>query len=422
MRNLRRVADEPIIQSLLDIDFYKFTMGQLIFMKHPDVPVLFSSKNRTKGVNLREHIDMGELREQLEHVRSLSFSNSDLHYLRGTNEYGERMFKEPYLDFLRKLRMPSFDLRINNTDFRVDFPGPWSEATYWETIALSIMNELYYRSIENGLTTFERETHYAQGITRLAEKVRKVKAHGRILFSEFGTRRRYSRKWQEHVVEILRDEIPAHLFRGTSNTYLANKLGILPMGSNAHELPMAYSGIYHLLDEGPRLLISQGIVLKDWEELYGLGLSIALSDTFGSDYFCEKIFTQKQYENWKGFRQDSGDPIEYGEKRIADYHDNDVDPSKKMILFSDGLDVDRIIEIHDHFEGRIISTFGWGTDLTNDLGFKPLSLVVKVTEAAGQKVVKLSDNIEKATGDPESIERMKQMVGYQVDYAQACKY
>ncbi len=423
MRNLSAVPDVPIVNSLMDVDFYKFTMGQLIFLKHPKVAVRFTFKCRTKDAHLLDHVSLSELREQFEHVRTLRFNNTDLHYLRGTDEYGDRMFGEPYLDFLEMLKLPAFDIQVIDGQLCIDFFGHWSEVTYWETICLSIVNELYYRSLMNQLSQFQRAVRYAQGRVRLAEKISKVKNHGRLVFSEFGTRRRFSALWQDEVVEALVEEIPRHQFRGTSNTHLAHKYGLLPMGSRAHELDMAYSGIYHEEDD-QNPLVSLSKSLDDWEELYGLDLSIALSDTYGSDFFFDRIFTQHQYEKWKGSRQDSGDPIEFGEKRIINYEQHGVDLKKKqkMILFSDGLDVDREIQIHDHFENRIISTFGWGTDLTNDLGFSTLSLVVKVTEAAGHQVVKLSDNIEKATGDPVAIERMKKLIGYDVHFAEACKY
>ena len=422
MRNLSRLDDKPIITSLMDIDFYKFTMGQMIYLLHPDVFVRFTFKCRTKGVNLLDYIDVGELREQLEHVRTLSFNNTDLHYLRGTNEYGERMFREDYLQFLKNLLLPSFNLSIVNGELRLDFYAPWSTVTYWETIALSIINELYYRSLMNMLSGFQREVVYAKGLTRLEEKIAKIRKHGRLVFSEFGTRRRFSKDWQERVIEALCEEVSSQQLRGTSNTYFAQKFGLLPMGSNAHELPMVYSGIYYKEDDELGRLVSQQKMLDDWTATYGLDLSIALTDTLGSDHFLDEIFTDEQYRSWKGFRQDSGDPILYGEKVLAHYEDRGIDPTKKMILFSDGLDIDRIIQIHDHFEGRIIPTFGWGTDLTNDLGFKPLSLVVKVTEAAGRKVCKLSDNIEKATGSNEAIDRMKRLVGYNVSYSQMPVY
>jgi nicotinate phosphoribosyltransferase len=424
MRDTSRVSDEPIINSMLDIDFYKFSMGRLIHELHPNVPVTLSFKNRTKDVRLLKHVDINELREQLEFVRKyVKFGNTDLHYLRGTNEYRERMFPEPYLQFLKNMSLPEFDLRNIGGELFLVFYGKWSEVTYWETIALSIINELYYRSIMNGLSQFERQVHYSQGILNLHEKIKKINEYAKAIFSEFGTRRRFFREWQDRVVEILKAEIPAQLFRGTSNVFLANKYELEPMGTNAHEMQMVYSGIYYDLDDAKGYLHSQEKFLEDWEATYGLDLSIALPDTFGSDYFFQQTFIPMgKMATWKGTRWDSGDPFQYGDARINEYKSIGVDPTTKVILFSDGLDVDRIIEICNYFNGRIKTTFGWGTNLTNDLGFKPLSLVVKVTQANGHPVCKLSDNISKATGEVSAIQRMKKLTCYTTEFNQPCRY
>jgi nicotinate phosphoribosyltransferase len=139
--------NEHIIGSLLDIDFYKFTMGQVVHNLYSDVPVKFGFRNRTKGVRLADVVDEDELRAELDHARSLGFTKSELHYLRGTNEYGERMFGEPYLAFLSDLKLPPYELKKVDGDLKLEFSGKWSEATYWETIALSVVNELYYRGL-----------------------------------------------------------------------------------------------------------------------------------------------------------------------------------------------------------------------------------------------------------------------------------
>ncbi len=96
--------------------------------------------------------------------------------------------------------------------------------------------------------------------------------------------------------------------------------------------------------------------------------------------------------------------------------------NKKLLIFSDGLELDTIISLADRFAGRIKVSFGWGTNLTNDMGFDPLSLVVKVVEADGHSTVKLSDNLAKATGCPEDIERFKHIFGHQVTTFEACRY
>lgn len=154
----------PIVRSRLEPDFYKFTMGQLIWRKYRDVETTFTFQNRTPTARLGDVMDVAELREQLDHARSLMFTNSELHYLRGTNEYQQRMFDESYLEFLRRLRLPDYHVERRGTDLELTFSGPWAEVTYWETIALSIVNETYYRTLLRGLSKFEREAIAAEGV------------------------------------------------------------------------------------------------------------------------------------------------------------------------------------------------------------------------------------------------------------------
>jgi len=196
---------------------------------------------------------------------------------------------------------------------------------------------------------------------------------------------------------------------GTSNVYFAMKFDLKPIGTFAHELDMVYSGIYCGSDE--ELRGSHNRVLEDWWNLYGAPLSIALTDTFGSKFFFEDM-TKEQAEKWKGLRQDSGDPIEFGERAVKFYESHGIDPKTKLIVFSDGLDVFTIVKLAEHFKGRINVTFGWGTNLTNDVGFDTLSLVVKAVEANGKPLVKLSDNLAKAMGPAKVVERFKRVFGY----------
>lgn len=399
----------PIIESLLDNDFYKFTMGQVVFKRHPNVQVRFALKNRTRGVRLADFIREKDLRAELNHVRSLRFTKTELHYLRGTNEYSERMFCEPYLEFLGRLKLPPYELKKVDGNYILEFPGNWAEVMYWEIYALAIVNELYYRGVMSSLSKFEKDSVIAEGITRLAGKIKILRRRPDITFCDFGTRRRFSREWQDYIVKSLAEELPSTQFFGTSNTYLAMKHGILPMGTSAHEMYMGVSGVMRGSDE--EILASHNKVLRDWWEEYGWGLSIALTDQYGTNFFFMDMTTE-QAKNWKGLRQDSGDPFAFGEKAIAFYQRCGVDTREKLLVFSDGLDVGTIVKLADRFASRIKVTFGWGTNLTNDLGFSALSLIVKLMESNGQGTVKLSDNLAKALGKPEDIERLKKIFGY----------
>ena len=415
---MSQTAFRPIITSLLDTDFYKLTMGQVVYHRYPDVPVKYAFTNRTKHIRLADIISEKDLRRELNHAMTLRFNKTELHYLRGTNEYSDRMFREDYLDFLGRFSLPPYELRFADGQIQLEFSGRWSEAIYWETIALAIVNELCYRWNLSLKTRFELDLVFAEGRKRLAEKIVKLRRHPEITFCDFGTRRRFSRDWHDYVVGVTAEEMPGQML-GTSNAYLAMKHGLLPMGTSAHEMYMVMSGVTGESDETIRA--SHNKVLRDWWDEYGFGLSVALTDTYGTDFFFRDM-TAEQAENWKGLRQDSGDPFVFGEKAIAFYEKLGIDPKTKIIVFSDGLDVDTIIELHKKFRGRIKTTFGWGTNLTNDLGLKALSLVVKTVEANGRGLVKLSDNIAKAIGRPEDIEKFKRIFGYDVTTFEECKY
>lgn len=408
----------PIIESLLDVDFYKFTMGQMVFLRYPEVPVTYALTNRTREIRLASVVDKAELKAELDHARSLRFNNSELHYLRGTNEYGDRMFSEDYLEFLRRLELPEYDLEEVDGSFRLTFSGLWSHAIYWETIALALLNELYYRSLMRKLSSFQKDLVYAEGRMRLAHKISVLREHPEIEFVDFGTRRRFSREWQHYVDRTLAEEIPEQ-FVGTSATESAMLHGLVPMGTSAHELYMVMSSIMNESED--RIRASHNQVLKDWWDLYGWGLSVAVTDTYGSGFFFQDM-TASQALAWKGLRHDSGDPFEFGERAVRFYEEHDIDPKEKLLIFSDGLELDTILELSRRFHGRVKLSFGWGTNLTNDMGFDPIAIVVKAVEACGTRTVKLSDNLAKATGSKEDIERFKRIFGHRHDHIEALRY
>jgi nicotinate phosphoribosyltransferase len=377
---------ESIITSLMDVDFYKFTMGQLIYKHYKGTKVKFVLTDRN---NQRLALSINErfLREQLDHIRTLRFTMSEIHYLRGTNEYSERMFNEDYLQFLTNLKLPEFSLKTaDNGGFDLEFYGNWEEVTYWETLAMSVINELYFMNELKNYSTLEHDVVFANGIKNLSKKVEDLTYRHNIV--EFGTRRRFSKAWQERVLQYLIDERNVNL-KGTSNTYLAMKHNILPMGTFAHELDQGIAGVHY-----NDLHKAHNELLEKWWEMYGWGLSIALPDTYTTDFFLEN-FSTEQAEKWKGFRHDSGDPIMFGYKILDFYKQCGIDPLSKLIIFSDGLNINTIHKIYDTFNDKINLSFGWGTNLTNDLGLNPLNIVVKVKESNGNEVMKISDEPKK---------------------------
>jgi len=395
------------VSSLLDTDFYKYTMCQLAWRRHRGVRVKYAFTNRTKGVNLAERLDIDELREQLESVRNLRFHPEELDWLaRGRHTAG--LFDPEFIAFLADLRLPEISVERDGGTFRIVTEGPWCEAIWWETPVLSTIAE-EFASVEIGETAEAHRRAYDEGVRRLDDKIKTLHVRPDARVIEFGTRRRASGAWQEVVLGELSSRLPPGMLLGTSNVALARRYGLKPIGTMAHETFMVYSGIYRSTFE--EMLGSHNRVLRDWQEDYPEALRVALTDTWGSDFFFRDM-TAEQARAWKGLRQDSGDPAYFGERAIAFYKGHGIDPTTKSVTFSDGLDVDAIVRLQARFEGRIGVAFGWGTNLTNDIGLKTLSLVMKAVEADGQPLVKLSDTIAKATGPKDLIERIAAAVGY----------
>ncbi len=412
--------DKPIVQHRTDTDFYKFSMGQFIWKYFPNTQVTFGFNNRTTSIGLADAIDEGELRENLTETKKLMVTRRELHYLDGMYIYDKKMFCKEYIDFLRTSALPEFNLERFNDQYILEFSGDWVESSQWETLALSIMSELYFRSCLKGMTRLEMESILAQGKVRLADKIELVKTRPRLTFTDFGTRRRSSYENQDYVVDVLTDELfESGQFLGTSNVWLASKYSIPAKGTSAHELPMVVTA---LADTEEDMRSAQFKITSLWWEMYGKGLSIFLPDTFGTRWFLEHAPSELATQ-WKGSRQDSMDPYQYGEQKIQFYMKHKVDPMEKLMLPSDGLDVRTMIKLHDHFQNRIQTSFGWGTNLDNDFPrCKPLSMVIKPKLANGRNVVKLSDNIAKATGNKEEVERYKNVFEYDTSYYQECRY
>ena len=421
-----------IVTSLADDDFYKFTMAALILSdaRMKDAIVRFSFKNRTSRIELAHFIPEAALREELDHARTLRFNYNELCFLNGhfaseqtpDGERNKRILDQPLIDFLQNYQLPPYRLtREVNGTYSLDVEGSWPQATFWEIHVLQIVAQLYFESIIAKHSAFERQCVWAEAQRRLLEKVRILKRHPDITIVEFGTRRRACLAWQKHVNEVLLNELGPQRFRGTSNVAISMLNLTMPMGTFAHEIVMGMSGIMHRNND--EIAASQNALFDLWYQRFGQPLSIALSDTYGTDTFLS-TFGADRARLWKGTRQDSGDPFVYGEKLIAYYKSVDVDPRTKLIVFSDGLDVDTIVELADRFRGRIGVTFGWGTNLTNDFGpnIQPLSLVMKLMECNGHGTVKLSDNMDKAMGKPDDIERFKRIFGHADEYRKEPRY
>ncbi|MEG3175518.1 nicotinate phosphoribosyltransferase [Sphingomonas sp. RB3P16] len=406
---------DPIVRSLLDTDFYKLLMLQMIRHLHPDVAATFSVINRTHAVRLAEVVDEAALRAQLDHARTLRFAKKELIWLAGNTFYGKaRMFSADFIAWLAEFQLPPYELTVVDGQYELHFDGPWTHTTMWEIPALTILNELRSRAALKHRGRFALDVVYARAKAKLWQKVERLRDLPDLVISDFGTRRRHSFLWQRWCVEALKEGL-GRRFIGTSNVLLAMDSDLEAIGTNAHELPMVAAA---LADHDAAVAAAPYRVLEEWSAHYGGNLLIALPDAFGTTAFLAGA--PAWLADWTGFRPDSAPPIEGGEQIIAWWQKQGRDPRSKLLIFSDGMDVDTIEATYRHFAGRVRTSFGWGTNLTNDFrgcdpdgaaGLEPISLVCKVTRVNGRPAVKLSDNPAKATGEPSEIARYLRIFG-----------
>ena len=368
-----------IITSLLETDLYKFTMWQAMLHKHPQTQAEYTFVCRNESdFPLAELAE--EVNRELDKLCSLSFQPDELAYLRSL-----RYMKSDFVDFLRIFRFQRdfIGVKTNGPKLEIVALGPQVHVMGFEIYVLAIVNELYFRR-------FDAAAAQAEGRRRLADKVALLKQFGAeparaypFELFDFGVRRRFSGTWQREVVTTLKESVP-ETFKGTSNVLLAKELGLVAIGTMAHEYLQTYQAL------GVRLRDFQKAALEDWVQEYRGDLGVALTDVVGMDAFLADfdLYFAKLFD---GLRHDSGDPIEWGEKALAHYAKLRIDPRTKRLVFSDGLDVPTALSIYRHFADRVPSGFGIGTNLSNDVGIKPLNIVMKLTEANGQSVAKLSD-------------------------------
>lgn len=371
-----------IINSLLDTDLYKFTMQQTVFHQFPQASeVEYSFKCRTPGINLSQYIS--QINDEIKHLCALRFSNDELEYLRSL-----RFMKSDYVDFLSIFHLQEKYINvvdIGGGEIEVKIKGPWLHTILFEVPVLAIINEVYFR---NTVDAKDIKALRTSGVKRLDQKIEYIKknAAADFKFSDFGTRRRFSAVWQQYVVRRLQQEV-GQFFTGTSNVLLAKQLGLVPIGTMAHEYLQACQAME------PRLRDSQKYALEKWVQEYRGDLGIALTDVIGIDaflrdfdlYFC-KLFD--------GVRHDSGDPYEWARKVIAHYESMKINPKTKTLVFSDGLDVPKSVDLHNTFSNKTNVVSGIGTNLTNDLSdsVKAINIVLKMISCRGQSVAKLSDS------------------------------
>lgn len=405
---------DPIVRSLLDTDFYKLLMAQTILRRHRDVAVTFGINNRTTGIRIADEVNEGALREQLDHARSLRLSRGEATWLRGNAFYGRRrILSADFIAWFEEFRLPEYQLEARDGQYELTFHGPWVETTMWEVPALAILNELRSRAVLRNLGKLDLQVLYARAMTRVWEKIERLRKLPDLSIADFGTRRRHGFLWQDWCVQAMDEGLGSKRFLGTSNCLIALRREVEAVGTNAHELPMVYAA---LAEDDAALARAPYDVLRDWQEDYEGNLLVVLPDTYGTSGFLAGA--PDWLTDWTGIRIDSKDPIEGGEEAIAFWTSRGADPREKLAIFSDGLDIDTIERIHVHFHGRLRIGYGWGTLLTNDFRglvpdrrLDPVSIVCKVTHADGRPTVKISDNPTKAQGPADAVARYKRVFG-----------
>ena len=403
---------DPIVRSLLDTDFYKLLMAQMVHKRHQNVEVTFGLHNRTDRVKLAEIIDENELRGQLDHAREVKLSRGEVTWLRGNTFYGkQRMFAPEFIEWFENFQLPKYNLEVKDGQFRFEVNGPWHEAMMWEMHILAIMTELRSRAVLNDMEKFDLQVLYARATSRLWEKIERLRKLDGLSIADFGTRRRHGYLWQDWCVQAMIEGL-GDKFLGTSNCQIALKREVEAIGTNAHELPMVYAA---LSDSDDELAQAPYRVLEHWQEDYSGNLLVILPDTYGTQNFLKGA--PAWLANWTGMRIDSGDPDQGLKLACEWWESHGQDPREKLVIFSDGLDIDEIERLHEAYYGKVRLGFGWGTLLTNDFrglgsdALKPISLVCKAIMANGRPTVKLSDNIHKAMGPADEIERYIRVFG-----------
>ncbi len=393
---------QPVIESLLDTDLYKFNMDQVIFHNHTDLCGKYYFKCRNKNVFFSEDVTE-EIKSQIDHLCTLRFSKNELNYLRSI-----RFIKDDYVEFLRLWRPIRDYVSVSRTksgELEIVVDGPLFSAMQFEIYLLEIVNEVYFRM------NFDYDDLRKSAEEKLDSKIAALNSGKyNFKFAEFGCRRRLSREWQDVVVRRFATETDKCI--GTSNVYLAMKYNLTPIGTYAHEYVQMYQGI----DEIP-LAFTNHYAMEDWYAEYQGDNGTALTDTITTDLFLLD-FNRSMVNNYSGVRHDSGDPYEWGEKMIRHYESYGVDPRSKLLLFSDSLDFDRAQALFDHFRDRTKVSFGIGTFCSNDTCEEPLNIVIKLQYVNGRPVAKLSDDVGKAMCRDESyLEYLKRSVNFRLNRA-----
>lgn len=403
--DIKQMRLPQIINSLLETDMYKFSMGQTIFHQFTSYKTTWTFKCRNKDVHFTDEM-VEEIKEQVQAFCQLRFTEEELQYLDNIT-----WIKGTYVDFLR-LWQPRYEEFTITTDalcgLAIDAAGTWLNTSMYEIPVLAIVNEVYFRM------AYDYDVLLKQFKRRLDEKVRLLEEDTYRLsdFSEFGLRRRLSAEAQEMAVKAIAEvELPADShFIGTSNVYLAKKFNLKPVGTMAHEWIMCTGQGNHKHNPA----YSNWYALDAWVKEYGILNGIALTDTITTDCFLRDF--QLTYATlFSGVRHDSGDPYEWGDKMIAHYNSLGINPRTKTLLFSDSLDFERATALYDYFKDKAKVAFGIGTFISNDTDEEALNIVMKTTKCNGMDVAKISDVAGKGMcKNPDYVDYLNRCIDYRM--------
>ncbi|MBP3221224.1 MAG: nicotinate phosphoribosyltransferase [Neisseriaceae bacterium] len=393
-----------IIQSLLDTDLYKFTMLQAVLHQFPQTMSEYQFRCRNLDETVYPLVEIkDELENELDALCDIRFTHEELDYLRSL-----RFIKSDFVDYLELFQLKRRFIQVGiDEQGRLDIvvKGPMIQAMFFEIFVLAMVNELYFRRLETPAVLNEGEKRLQAKAAFLQECEQKQNPNDPpFAVSDFGTRRRYTFAWQKHVLEVLHEASPA-IFRGTSNVHLAKELGLVPIGTMAHEFMQSFQS------QNVRLRDFQKAALESWVQEYRGDLGVALTDTVGMDAFLQDfdLYFAKLFD---GLRHDSGDPYEWGEKAYQHYKKLRIDTKTKSLTFSDGLNLQKAWDLYQYFKDRFKPNFGIGTNLTNDMGHTPLNIVLKLVSCNGQSVAKISDSPGKImTTDKTFLAYLKQTFG-----------
>jgi nicotinate phosphoribosyltransferase len=407
----------PIIQSRLQTDFYVYSMGQFFTRFYRDVQVTYSFTNRTKSIRLADEIREEDLRRELDYALNLRYrKDNEIPYISNIRNDGTFMFSDEYLGDLTASRLPPYMLTTNDGQFGLTTTGQWHQAADWEMYMLTIISALRTEALMRKKFRPEQDEVIEYTARQIEHKLRTLREHPKVTFSDFGTRRAASPLLQKLIVRLALEFLRRGQLVGTSNVHIAQELQTMPTGTDAHQRLMVIAA---LANSATELRETPFKALRQWWSLYGWALSIILPDTFGSDWMFKHLPAEFALK-WKGMRGDSMDMFEFAEKLIRFYERHGQDPRERLYIPSDGLSLDSMIKVTYAFMDRIKVSSGWGTLLTNDTGLGHPSIVVKAIAANGRPCVKLSDNIAKAMGPADEIDLYRRVFEYDTTRNETC--